>query len=388
MKIAVDAMGGDFAPAAIVDGALQAVRENPAIERLFLVGDQAQIEAEVAKHGGLPDRVEIRHASEVIEMGDSPAAAVRRKRDSSINRAVDLVKTGEASAVFAAGSTGAAVAASTLKMRMLEGIRRPGIAIVLPTPKKPLVLLDAGATPDCSPENLVQFAIMGSVYSKLLIGVENPSVALMSVGSEEAKGNSLSKETFSLLETAPINFVGNAEGNNLFEGELDVVVCDGFTGNVILKTSEGVAHAVQTWLKASIYGHPIRMFGAALMVGAFRGLKKKTSKKTYGGAPLLGVNGICIIGHGSSDALAAKNGILQAARAVKAQINEKILEGIRAIPAETTAQASAMAAASAAQDAAKAAAEAVAAAQAIMAASAASHAVHAAQEAAAKEQAG
>jgi phosphate acyltransferase len=339
MRIAVDAMGGDFAPQAIVEGALLAVKECKDIECLYLVGDQSSIEAEIRRCGGHADRVEIRHASEVVGMGESPSTAVRRKKDSSINRAMDLVKEREADAVFAAGSTGAAVAAATLKLRTLENVRRPGIAVAMPTPAdKPVVVIDGGATTDCTPEILMQFAIMGSAYSQQVIGQASPKVGLMSVGTEEAKGNALSKETFDLLGKAPIQFIGNVEGHDIFEGVVDVVVCDGFTGNVILKTSESAAHAIGKWLKRELTKNPIRILGSLLLSGGLRALKKKTSNKTYGGAPLLGVNGICIIGHGSSDALAAKNGILQAARAVRLRLNESILEGMRkcTIQGETT----------------------------------------------------
>ncbi|NCD21646.1 MAG: phosphate acyltransferase PlsX [Spartobacteria bacterium] len=340
MRIAVDAMGGDDAPRAIVEGALLAVRECRAIECLYLVGDERAIQAEIARCGGNPGRVEIRHAAEVIGMGESPAAAVRRKKDSSINRSMDLVKNGEADAVFAAGSTGAAVAAATLKLRTLEGIRRPGIAVAMPTPAdKPVVLIDGGATTDCTPEILMQFAIMGAAYSRKVIGQADPKVGLMSVGTEEAKGNALSKETFELLEQAPVHFIGNVEGHDLFEGEVDVVVCDGFTGNVILKTSESVAHAIGKWLKREMTRNPIRILGALLLSGGLRALKKKTSQKNYGGAPLLGVNGICIIGHGSSDQIAAKNGILQAVQAVEHRVNQAILDGVRQCAVQPTPEA-------------------------------------------------
>ena len=335
MRIAVDAMGGDFAPQTIVEGSLLAVRECADIDCLYLVGDEKAIQAEIDRCGGNPGRVEIRHASEVVDMGESPATAVRRKKDSSINRSMDLVKSREADAVFAAGSTGAAVASATLKLRTLEGVRRPGIAVAMPTPAdKPVVVIDGGATTDCTPEILMQFAIMGSVYSQKVIGQADPKVGLMSVGTEEAKGNALSKESFELLENAPIHFIGNVEGHDLFEGVVDVVVCDGFTGNVILKTSESAAHAIGKWLKREMTKNPIRILGALLLSGGLRSLKKKTSNKTYGGAPLLGVNGICIIGHGSSDAIAAKNGILQAARAVKLRLNESILEGVQKCAAQ------------------------------------------------------
>ena len=339
MRIAVDAMGGDFAPRAIVEGALLAVKECRDIECLYLVGDQPAIEAEIQRCGGNPGRLEIRHASEVVGMGESPSTAVRRKKDSSINRAMDLVKERQADAVFAAGSTGAAVAAATLKLRTLDNVRRPGIAVAMPTPAdKPVVVIDGGATTDCTPEILMQFAIMGSAYSHQVIGQADPKVGLMSVGTEEAKGNALSKETFDLLGKAPIHFIGNVEGHDLFEGEVDVVVCDGFTGNVILKTSESAAHAIGKWLKRELTKNPVRILGSLLLSGGLRALKKKTSNKTYGGAPLLGVNGICIIGHGSSDAIAAKNGILQAASAVRLRLNESILEGMRkcTIQGETT----------------------------------------------------
>ncbi len=335
MRIAVDAMGGDFAPQTIVEGSLLAVRECVDIDCLYLVGDEKAIQAEIARCGGSPGRIEIRHASEVVGMGESPATAVRRKKDSSINRSMDLVKSREADAVFAAGSTGAAVASATLKLRTLDGVRRPGIAVAMPTPAdKPVVVIDGGATTDCTPEILMQFAIMGSVYSQKVIGQADPKVGLMSVGTEEAKGNALSKEAFELLEGAPIRFIGNVEGHDLFEGVVDVVVCDGFTGNVILKTSESAAHAIGKWLKREMTKNPIRILGSLLLSGGLRSLKKKTSNKTYGGAPLLGVNGICIIGHGSSDALATKNGILQAARAVKLRLNESILEGVQKCTAQ------------------------------------------------------
>jgi phosphate acyltransferase len=339
MRIAVDAMGGDFAPQAIVEGALLAVKECKDIDCLYLVGDEKAIQAEIQRCGGHPGRVEIRHASEVVGMGESPSTAVRRKKDSSINRAMDLVKDRVADAVFAAGSTGAAVAAATLKLRTLGNVRRPGIAVAMPTPAdKPVVVIDGGATTDCTPEILMQFAIMGSAYSRQIIGQSDPKVGLMSVGTEEAKGNALSKETFELLGKAPIQFIGNVEGHDLFEGVVDVVVCDGFTGNVILKTSESAAHAIGKWLKHELTKNPIRILGSLLLSGGLRALKQKISQKTYGGAPLLGVNGICIIGHGSSDAIATKNGILQAARAVRLRLNESILEGMRkcTIQGETT----------------------------------------------------
>lgn len=352
MNIAVDAMGGDFAPAAIVEGAVLALKADPGIDKIILVGDEAAVRAQLDRCKAADNpRIEVRHASEVVEMGEKAALGVRHKKDSSINRSMDLVKAGAAQAVFAAGSTGAAVASATLKLRTLPGIRRPGIAVAMPTPaNKPVVVIDGGATTDCTPEILQQFAIMGDVYSQKIIGRPAPKVGLMSVGTEESKGNALSKEAFDLIERAPLDFVGNVEGHDIFEGVVDVVVCDGFVGNVILKTSESLAHALMRWLKAEILRNPLRILGALFMAGGFRALKRKTSQKTYGGAPLLGVNGICIIGHGNSDANAAKNGILQAARAVSQNLNQAILEGIQKLREAEDAEAREWAGASAPAD--------------------------------------
>ncbi len=329
MRIAVDAMGGDHAPAAIVEGAVCAAREYSHVKQLFLVGNESAIQAELKKFGPVPPNIEIRHCTEVVEMGESPASAVRKKKDSSINRAIDLVKDGVADAVFSAGSTGAQVAASQLKLRTLEGVQRPAIATVFPSPTRPFVLLDAGANTDCTPEMLAQFAVMGSVYSRELLKVPHPKVALMSVGEEDAKGNAVTKEAFALLEKSGLNFEGNCEGHDLFEGVVDVVVCDGFVGNVILKTSESVAHAIGSWLKLEFKANFIRIFGAMFLKGAFRSLKQKLDPGAYGGAPLLGVNGVSVIGHGSSDAFAVKNGIRSSALAVEQNINQAIIDGIK-----------------------------------------------------------
>ncbi len=333
MRIAVDAMGGDFAPREIVAGAVRAARTLTNIKTLFLVGNQQAIEAELAKHGPTPSNIAVRHASEVVGMDESPAIAVRRKKDSSIARSVELVKTGEADAVFSAGSTGAAVASSQLRLRTLEGVTRPGIATVFPSPTKPFVLIDAGATTDCSPDILLQFAAMGTVYSRHILGVDKPKVGLMSIGEEDAKGNETTKETFGLLEKSHLNFAGNIEGHDLFEGDIDVVVCDGFVGNVILKTSESVGHAISTWLKSEFTANPIRILGALLLRGALKSFKRKIDPETYGGAPLLGVNGICYIGHGSSSSVAAFNGIRSATEALRHDINHLIVEEIKRLHA-------------------------------------------------------
>ena len=333
VRIAVDAMGGDFAPGPIVAGCVQAARNLPGVERVYLVGDEAAIRAELGKHPGAPGILEVVHASEVVGMSESPATAVRRKRDSSICRAVDLVKNGEADVVFSAGNTGAAVAATTLKLRTLAGVTRPAIAAVLPTHRTPFVLLDAGATPDCTPEMLVHFAVMGSVYSREILKVENPRIGMLSIGQEEAKGNEMTKEAFQRIGRSGLNFVGNVETGDLFDGKADVAVCDGFVGNVVLKTSEGVARAVGAWIKEELSSNPLYAVGALLSGGAFRKIREKADPARYGGAPLLGVNGVCIIGHGASNETAVANALRVAHESVSHKINPQIIDTVARIKA-------------------------------------------------------
>lgn len=333
MRVAIDAMGGDFAPVALVEGSVRAARELDSVSKIILVGDESRIKAELGKHGAIPPKISILHCTEVVGMGESPATAVRRKKDSSINRAVDLVKGGEADAVFSAGSTGAQVASSQLKLRTLDGIQRPAIATVFPSPIKPFVLLDAGANTDCTPEMLVQFAVMGMVYSREILKAPNPRIGLMSIGEEDAKGNSTTKEAFGLLEDSGLNFAGNIEGHDLFEGQVDVVVCDGFVGNVVLKTSESVAHAIGVWLKQEFTANPLRIAGSLLLTGAIKSLKAKLDPSQYGGAPLLGVRGVSIIGHGSSNATSVFNGIRASASAVKQDINHMIVDEMKKVDA-------------------------------------------------------
>ncbi len=332
MRIAVDAMGGDHAPAAIVEGALRAARELTGLDQLILVGLKGPVEAELAKHGIVPANVVVHPCTEVVEMGESPANAVRRKRDSSISVSVDLVKEGKADGLFSAGSTGAQVAASQLKLRTLEGIQRPAIATVFPSPTKSFVVLDAGANTDCTASMLREFAVMGMVYAREILGVANPRVGLMSVGEEDSKGSQVTKEARALLQDSGLNFAGNIEGHDLFEGEIDVVVCDGFVGNVVLKTCESLAHAIGSWLKAEFKQTPLRMFGALCLKGAFASFKRKVDPSQYGGAPLLGVNGVSIIGHGSSNSTAVFNGIRASMEAVSHHINESIVEAVRKLP--------------------------------------------------------
>ncbi len=331
MKIALDAMGGDLAPANLIAGAIQALREYPDVY-LYLVGDESRIVAELKKHNAseFSSRFEIRHASQVVEMSDGAVEGIRRKKDSSISRAVELVKDGAADAIVSAGHTGAAVAATAIKLRTLPGVDRPGIATVMPTEKNLFVLIDSGANIDTRALNLVEYAIMGSVYSREVLGFKKPRVGLMSIGTEDAKGNELTKEAFKYLTSAPIHFAGNVEGHDLFENPVEVVVCDGFTGNVVLKTSESIANAIFHWLKHELKRSPLRMIGAWLAQGAFQAIRRKTNYEEYGGSLLLGVNGICIIAHGSSTPKAIKNAIRVAREAILQQVNPHIISEIKA----------------------------------------------------------
>ena len=330
MRVALDAMGGDYAPQACVAGAVLAIREFRNLEKLFLVGDTDRIRAELAKHNCNDPRIEIVHSTQVVEMSETAVEGVRRKKDSSISRAVDLIKRGQADAVVSAGHTGAAVAATTIKLRTLEGVDRPGIAALLPTETNLCVLIDAGANTDARPEHMLQYAIMGAVFSRYVLGYKNPAIGLMSIGGEDVKGSEFTKDIFKLLKSSGLNFRGNIEGHDLFQNPVEVVLCDGFTGNVVLKSCEATAEAVFHWLKNEIKRSPIRMAGAYLMQGAFRKLKKRTSYEEYGGSPLLGVDGICIIAHGSSSPKAIKNAIRVALESIQTRINPHIVEELAA----------------------------------------------------------
>ena len=333
MRIAVDAMGGDYAPVEIVAGAVQAARGLPQPTKIFLVGDEAAIRRELAKSQPVPDRIEIRHAAEVVGMDEHPALAVRRKKDSSIGRAVEMVKNGEADAVVSAGNTGAVVVSATLKLRLLDGVERPAIAMVMPTEDRPILLIDAGANTDCSPGLLAQFAVMGTVYSREILGQASPVVGLLSIGGEDIKGNETTKEAFGLLSRSHLNFRGNVEGHDIFKGETDVVVCDGFVGNVVLKTSESAAMAIGHFLKQEFTRNPVRMLGAMLLRGAIRATKQRMDPEMYGGAPLLGVNGACIITHGASTAKAIYNAIGVACQSVGHRVGPLITDEIKKLGA-------------------------------------------------------
>lgn len=329
MRIALDAMGGDYAPVNTVAGAVMALKEYPKVTRLFLTGDETAIKAELSKLGFSDPRLEIVHTTQVVDMSDAAVEAVRRKKDSSVSRAVDLVKNGDADAIVSAGHTGAAVAATTIKLRTLEGIERPGIASYLPTEKNVCVLIDAGANVDAKPIHLLQYAIMGSVLSKQVLGYPNPEIGLMSIGGEDVKGSEFTKDVFKLLKASSLNFRGNIEGHDLFEHPVEVILCDGFTGNVVLKTAEATASAVFRWLKHELQKTKLRMFGAWIARNAFRAIRRRTNYESYGGSPLLGVDGICIIAHGSSSPLAVKNAIRVATEFIEQQVNPRIVEALK-----------------------------------------------------------
>ena len=332
MKIALDAMGGDHAPQVTVEGAQNALKLYPDIEQLLLVGDTSAIEAEIAASGLTDSRVKIVHAPEVVGMEESGAKTLRKKKKSSISVATDLVKTGEADAVVSAGNTGAAVAAATVKLRTLKGVERAGIASAIPNEYGICQILDAGANPEAKANHLITYSVMGAVYAKTVLGVEKPRIGLMSNGEEDEKGTAFTKETFALLKElqasgrAPYEFIGNVEGHDLFETKLDVVLCDGFTGNIILKSCEATAKAMSKWLKLEFKRSPFRILGASMAKGAFKAVKKKSSYEYVGGSPLLGVNGVCIIGHGSSSSLAIQNAIRVAKETVSMKVNPHIEE--------------------------------------------------------------
>lgn len=317
MRIAVDAMGGDHAPDAIVAGAVVASRElSP---QILLVGPRARMEAELARHRGRSD-IAVVDAPEVIEMHESPGMALRRKRGASIVVAMELLRAGQADAVVTAGHTGAAMGAALLGVGRIPGVDRPAIAAVLPTVgTHPTILLDVGANVDCRPRHLQQFALMGTVYANRVLGIPNPRVGVLSNGSEEGKGNDLTISTSMLLRQSPgLNFVGNVEARDIFAGVADVIVCDGFVGNIALKVGEGLALAIRNIVKdelRGLRGRLLRLYLAPL-VGKVLQLYRRIDYREYGGAPLLGINGVCIIAHGSSNARAIRNAIRAAADGV------------------------------------------------------------------------
>jgi len=328
MSIAVDAMGGDRAPFVVVEGAIEAARDYGV--PVILVGDAEIVRAELAKYdtAGLP--ITVKHADEVVGMGEPPSQAVRRKKKSSIWIGVKLVESGEAEAFVSAGNTGAVMAASVLCWGTLPGVERPAIVVLLPTLTGVTSMLDVGATVDCKPKHLVQFAIMGEIYARCILKRDNPKVALLSIGEEAGKGNDVIRETFSILKRTPINFIGNVDGKEVYKAKADVVVCDGFIGNVALKISESLAEMIGELLRVELTRTWRYRLGALLLKPAFANFKKSVDYSEYGGAPLLGVNGICIIGHGSSTAKAVKNAIRIAAEFSAQKVNERIVADLAA----------------------------------------------------------
>jgi glycerol-3-phosphate acyltransferase PlsX len=327
MRIALDAMGGDYAPAVTIEGAIKTVNDIEGID-IILVGDESSIKRELDSKKYLPNRISIKHASQVVGMDESPAVAIRKKRDSSISRAIELVKNGEADAFVSAGHSGVVMATALLLLRASPGVDRPAIATIMPTVKAPFVLIDAGANLYCKPENLYQFGLMGSAYCRAIFERAEPRVALLGIGEEDTKGNELTKEAFKLLKKADINFTGNIDGKDIFTGIADVVVCDGFTGNVVLKTSEGLADAIVKILKREIAEQSVGRIGYLLMKSALISFKKKTDYDEYGGAPLLGINGTCIISHGRSTAKAVKNALRVAGDFAEKKVHEVIASEI------------------------------------------------------------
>lgn len=313
MRIAIDVMGGDEGPGSIVDGALVAARHLQV--GLVLVGARVVIERELARHPGASFLdLRIIDAPEWIDMAEPAAAALRRKPRASIRVAAEAVRDGEAAALFSAGHTGASVIAAHAAFGRLPGIDRPAIATIIPTRKQPAVLLDSGATVECRPQHLVQFALLGAAYARVALGCESPRVGLLSVGEEESKGNELTREAHQLLKSAPIRFVGNVEGRDVYGGEADVIVCDGFTGNVTLKISEGLVETIEGLLHDELSSTFGTRVGYLLSRQAYRRFRKRVDYSEYGGAPLLGLNGLCIVGHGRSSAKAVRNAVAMAAR--------------------------------------------------------------------------
>ena len=328
IKIAIDAMGGDFGPYPIIEGTILALREYKGFKAL-LVGKKERIETQIPKK--FFDRVEIVQADDVIAM-DEPATEALKRKESSIYKAVELVRQRKADGVVSAGHSGATMSLATLRMGRLKNVSRPAIATLMPTYKgKKTLVLDVGANVDCRPEHLFEFAVMGEAYARAILHIAQPKVGLLSNGEEDSKGNELTKTSFVLLQKIP-TFIGNVEGNNIFDGSVDVVVCDGFTGNILLKTSEGVADAISQLMKKNIKKSPISIAGALMMKKVFRALKKEIDYSEYGGAPLIGVRGCAIVSHGKSTPKAIKNAIHQAIHYIESDINafiEQRLEEVK-----------------------------------------------------------
>lgn len=339
--VAVDAMGGDNAPSAIVQGAINAARKGLPV---ILVGPEARVREELEKHRAGKDLpIELHHASEVVEMHDHPGQAMRRKKDNSIRVCFELVKSGKASAMVSAGNSGAVMAGAIFVLGRPRGVERPAIISVLPSFKGSTLMLDMGAVVDCKPIHLVQFGLMGEVFARRVIGVESPRVAVLSNGEEDSKGTDLTRAAAAALRQAGLNFAGYCEGRDLLTGDFDVIVTDGFTGNVALKTMEGTAKVVGQYLKAALRSTTVSKIGGLLSKKALEGMKKRIDWREVGGAPLVGVNGVGFISHGRSDALAIENAVRRARDAARTHFTDEIAEAVA--PAEALLEAAEKAAA-------------------------------------------
>jgi glycerol-3-phosphate acyltransferase PlsX len=322
-------MGGDHGCPVVVEGVKRALEADQKITALYLVGKQDEIHAALDAANLRDNRVQIVHATEVMTMDDKPTVALRKKKDSSMVRAIEMVGDGRADAVISLGNTGGILATSTLKLRQLPGVERAGIATVIPTPNSQFVLLDSGANIDCKPIHLLQYAVMGSVYSREVLGHKSPRVGLLNVGTEEGKGTELTQEAFKLCRQIDINFIGNVEGYDLFEDRVDVVICDGFVGNVVLKTCESLALAMIGMLKRELSANPKRILGAMLAKNALRAIKRRMDPEADGGAPLLGLNGTVMKAHGSARERSIMNAIRVTSETVRHRTNQIICEEIQ-----------------------------------------------------------
>ncbi|ADU63794.1 MAG: phosphate acyltransferase PlsX [Pseudodesulfovibrio sp.] len=326
-RIAVDAMGGDFGPHVVVPAAVQAARNGIAV---VLVGDAERIESELSRLNTAGLDITVRAASQVVEMDDKPSDALRRKKDSSIQVACRCVTEGVADGVVSAGNSGATVACGMFVLGRIKGVMRPALAGIMPTEKNPVVLIDVGANVDSKPLHLLQFALMADVLSRYVLGVPNPAVGLLSIGEEEGKGNATVRDAFELLRQSDLRFIGNVEGRDIFTGDVDVVVCDGFVGNVALKLSEGLAKSMGNILRTELKSSWLSRLGTLLSLRAFKRFKKVVDYAEYGGAPLIGLKGLVVVCHGKSNELAMVNAIKMAATSVRNKMHEHLAEGLAA----------------------------------------------------------
>src|SRR5471030_128311 len=324
MRIAVDVMGGDHGCGVVIAGAKLALEANKNISALYLVGNKDEIHAALPPRGFRDHRVKIIHTTEVVEMDDKPVVALRKKKDSSIARAAELVRDGEADAVVSLGNTGGIFAAATFKVGRIPGVDRGCIATVIPRQSNEFVLLDAGANVECKPLHLAQFAVMGSVYSREVLKKKNPRVGILSIGTEDSKGNELTLGAFKLCKKLDLNFIGNVEGHDLFKDHVDVVVCDGFVGNIVLKTCESLASAMFSMLKRELTANPRSQIGAFLAKDAFHAIRKRMDPEAYGGAPLLGFNGMVFKAHASARERAIASALRVTSEALQHEVNKII----------------------------------------------------------------